>query len=134
MKLEKHHNSATGTGTRHTQQRDDLEVSSLYLMVATGAQCSDNSSEGLARVAQLFSYARKIAFEHMLENPSLELVRNFLLMSFYMLGACRRNSAFMYLGIASKSADILGLHVGAQYKHLSTSARITRSVYEVVSS
>ncbi|KAL1852096.1 hypothetical protein Daus18300_012308 [Diaporthe australafricana] len=36
-----------------------------------------------------------------------------------MLGACRRNSAFMYLGVASKSADILGLHAAAKHKHTS---------------
>lgn len=47
----------------------------------------------------------------MLENPSLEMVSLFLLMSFYMLGACRRNAAFMYLGVAARAAVALGLHI-----------------------
>ncbi|KAI8943672.1 hypothetical protein NX059_001656 [Plenodomus lindquistii] len=64
--------------------------------------------------------------EGMLEEPSLDLVRVFLLMAFYMFGACRRNSAFMYLGVASKAADILGLHVSAQYKRMSLDARNAR--------
>lgn len=40
----------------------------------------------------------------------MDLVRVFLLMSFYMLGACRRNAAFMYLGVAARAAVALGLH------------------------
>lgn len=40
----------------------------------------------------------------------MDLVRVFVLMSFYMLGACRRNAAFMYLGVASRAAVALGLH------------------------
>lgn len=40
----------------------------------------------------------------------MDLVRVFLLMSFYMFGACRRNAAFMYLGVAARSAVAVGLH------------------------
>lgn len=70
--------------------------------------------------------ARKIVFEGMLEDPTVHLVRIFLLMAFYMLGACRRNSAFMYIGVASKSADILGLHAAANVRHLPLAERETR--------
>lgn len=99
-------------------------------MVAIGAQCCGASPGDVTAAAGLFSYARKLALEKMLENPSLELVRAFLLMAFYMLGACRRNSAFMYLGVASKAADILGLHMPAQYKNLPSDARHARYVWE----
>lgn len=95
-------------------------------MIAIGAQCRGHGADDLAWAAKLFSYARKLALARMLENPSLQLVRVFLLMAFYMFGACRRNSAFMYLGVASKAADILGLHMSAQYKHLDTDARNAR--------
>lgn len=54
----------------------------------------------------------------MLCDPSVDMVRNFLLMSFYMLGACHRNAAFMYLGVASKAASALGLHRHDQYRDL----------------
>lgn len=105
---------------------NSLEIASLYLMVAIGAQCCGSSKEEVAQAAELFSYARKMALKRMLENPSLEMVRAFLLMAFYMFGACRRNSAFMYLGVASKAADILGLHMAAQHNYLSPQARNAR--------
>ncbi|KAJ4989221.1 hypothetical protein SVAN01_05300 [Stagonosporopsis vannaccii] len=103
-----------------------LEMASLYIMVAIGAQCYGPTKDAAVWAAELFSFARGLAFAQMLENPSLDLVRVFLLMAFYMFGACRRNSAFMYLGCASKAADILGLHVSAQHKHAAPSARDAR--------
>ena len=104
----------------------NLESAALYLMVAIGAQCYGPTKDAMVWAAELFSFARKLAFAQMLESPSLNLVRVFLLMAFYMFGACRRNSAFMYLGIASKSADILGLHMSAQQKHTVKSTRNAR--------
>jgi len=98
-------------------------------MVAIGAQCCGPTKDDVTWAAELFSYARKLALERMLEDPSLELVRVFLLMAFYMCGACRRNSAFMYLGVASRAADILGLHMSTPYKHLPMVARKTRYAY-----
>jgi hypothetical protein len=103
-----------------------LDSASLYLMVAIGAQCYGPTKEAVVWAAGLFSYARKLAFAQMLENPSLDLVRVFLLMAFYMFGACRRNSAFMYLGCASRAADILGLHESTQHKHTNPSTRNSR--------
>lgn len=64
----------------------------------------------------------------MLEDPTVNLVKAFVLMAFYMFGACRRNSAFMYLGVAAKSADILGLHAAAQHKLIPKAERDSRSV------
>lgn len=97
-------------------------------MIAIGAQCHGPDRDDIVEAAELFSYARKMALEKMLENPSLELVRVFLLMAFYMLGACRRNPAFMYLGVASKAADILGLHTSAHSSYMSSALRNTRYV------
>jgi len=54
----------------------------------------------------------------MLTNQSLSTVRLFLLLAFYMLGACHRNAASMYLGVAVKAAIVLGLHNSANYRHL----------------
>ncbi|KAL5406760.1 hypothetical protein PMIN03_007558 [Paraphaeosphaeria minitans] len=108
-----------------SQRLSSLQTASLYLMIAIGAQCRQ-SVDDATWAARLFSYARKLALEGMLADPSLDLVRTFLLMAFYMFGACRRNAAFMYLGVASKAADILGLHSSAQYKHLPQEARNAR--------
>lgn len=69
-----------------------------------------------------------MAFEKMLEDPTMNLARAFILLAFYMFGACRRNSAFMYLGVAAKSADILGLHAAAKNKHMSKAEQDSRSV------
>lgn len=69
-----------------------------------------------------------MAFNGMLEYPSINLVRMFLLMAFYMLGASRRNSAFMYIGVASKSADILGLHVSSYCDQMAEAEKTTRQV------
>ena len=92
-------------------------------MVAIGAQC-----EGVNVAAAYFLHARKMAFEGTLEDPSVDLVKNFLLMAFYMLGACRRNSAFMYIGVASRSAEILGLQSPANYAHMNDPDVDNRSV------
>lgn len=103
-----------------------LEMASLHLMVAIGAQCYGPTKDTVIWAAELFSYARRFAFAQMLESPSLDLVRVFLLMAFYMFGACRRNPAFMYLGCASRAADILGLHESAQHKHTTPPLRNAR--------
>jgi Fungal specific transcription factor domain len=53
--------------------------------------------------------AQRIAFEGLLCEPSIAMLQIFTLMAFYLMGACRRNAAFMYLGIACKAACSLGL-------------------------
>lgn len=73
-----------------------------------------------------------MAFERMLDDPTVNLVRTFLLMAFYMLGACRRNSAFMYIGVASKAADILGLDMPAHYERMTKAERYTRLVQHFI--
>ncbi|KAL2869176.1 Zn(II)2Cys6 transcription factor [Aspergillus lucknowensis] len=81
------------------------------IMIAIGAQSSKNNV-AITRVERyFFTRAQQCAFAGMLENPSLDLIRLFILMSFYMLGACRRNAAFMYLGVAARAAAALGLHL-----------------------
>lgn len=88
--------------------RDD--IAALYVAIAIGGQCRGSSPADLNLATKYFAEAQKSAFEGMLRDPSLKMVRLFLLMSFYMLGACHRNAAFMYLGVASKAGEALGLH------------------------
>lgn len=80
------------------------------VMIAIGAQSTRADASTLHAERFFFAQAQHRAFASMLENPSIDLVRLFLLMSFYMLGACRRNAAFMYLGVAARAAVALGLH------------------------
>ena len=79
-------------------------------MVAIGAQSLPNERKTLQVERFYFVRGQRRTFANMLEDPSVDLVRVFLLMSFYMLGACRRNTAFMYLGVASRAAVALGFH------------------------
>jgi hypothetical protein len=79
-------------------------------MVAIGAQSLPNDRKTIQVEQFYFARGQRRAFANMLEDPSVDLVRVFLLMSFYMLGACRRNTAFMYLGVASRAAVALGFH------------------------
>ncbi|KAJ5371496.1 uncharacterized protein N7496_007588 [Penicillium cataractarum] len=91
--------------------REEIHAAIGDLMIAIGAQsCSDEPEN--VQVEQFFvERGQRRAFASMLEDPSLDIVRVFLLLSFYMFGACRRNAAFMYLGVASRAAVALGLHV-----------------------
>lgn len=95
-------------------------------MVAIGSQCRGSNQVEIKQAGKYFAQAQKMAFVDMLQNPSLSMIRIFLLMAFYMLGACRRNTAFMYIGIASKAATILGLHIPYQHVRASTEERVVR--------
>ncbi|KAJ5352765.1 hypothetical protein N7452_001739, partial [Penicillium brevicompactum] len=90
--------------------REKTRAAIVDLMVAIGAQSRPNDPESLQTERFYFARGQQRAFANFLEDPSMDVVRVFVLMSFYMLGACRRNAAFMYLGVASRAAVALGLH------------------------
>lgn len=79
-------------------------------MIAIGAQSCTRDPVTLQAERLFFARGQRRAFANLLEDPSRDLVRVFLLLSYYMLGACRRNAAFMYLGVAARAAVVLGLH------------------------
>ena len=87
----------------------------MCLVLAIGRQCRVSSTMNLNNSQKYFTRGQQTAFEGMLEDPSIDIVRIFLLMTFYLLGACRRNAAFMYLGVAARAAHALGLHETDQY-------------------
>lgn len=95
-------------------------------MIAIGAQCHATDDEELHLANSYFSRAQRTAFAGMLQVPTVNLARSFALMAFYMLGACRRNSALMYIGIASSISMILGLHFPENYQHLQIQTREAR--------
>lgn len=80
------------------------------MVLAIGAQSYPSDPETTQMRLFFFTRGQRRAFAGFLEDPSTDLIRVFLLMSFYMFGACRRNTAFMYLGVAARSAVALGLH------------------------
>ncbi|WEW55956.1 hypothetical protein PRK78_001391 [Emydomyces testavorans] len=96
------------------------------LILAIGAQCPKADTTVAHKEKFHFSRGQKRAFAGMLEDPNLELVWAFLLMAFYMLGACRRNAGFMYLGVATRAAVALGLHNENSYACLAAIDRQKR--------
>ncbi|KAK1671850.1 hypothetical protein BDP55DRAFT_559584 [Colletotrichum godetiae] len=114
------------TGSLRSDSAADSErLLCLYMMIAIGAQCRGQIGDA-PKAFRYFSEARKLSFEGMLSDPSLNTARGFVLMAFYMFGACRRNSAFMYLGVATKAASVMGLHMAEQFQSLSESERSLR--------
>lgn len=114
-----HHNMLSpGSFISEEDKSTRAERASLSMMLAIGSQCRAQNPVDAFNAARCFTCAQKWAFEGFLCDPSLDMVRVFLLMAFYMLGACHRNAAFMYLGIASKAACALGLHRKGQDKGL----------------
>lgn len=79
-------------------------------MLAIGAQCRGQGESDRRRSALYFSQVKQAVFQDSLLEPSLDMAVTFILMAFYMFCASRRNTASLYLGIASRAATILGLH------------------------
>lgn len=87
---------------------DEDTVSSIfYLVLAIGAQVSTTNQ---TVPEQYFVSGRQLAFSAFTETPSLYTIQSYVLISMYMLGACRRNGAFMNLGIALRAAYAVGIH------------------------
>ncbi|KAB8265889.1 hypothetical protein BDV32DRAFT_134498 [Aspergillus pseudonomiae] len=111
-------------GQLESHVKEDLTA--VYMMIAIGAQCKGRTQEDLLCAARYFSQARKMAFGGFLEDPTVYMARDFLLMAFYMFGACRRNAAFMYIGVAARASIVLGLHVSGQYRQMPVEDRARR--------
>lgn len=90
--------------------RDD-DLATMYLILAIGGRCRSSNASDKRVASTFFAQGQQIAFRDMLQDPTISMVVNFVLMAFYMFASSRRNTGLLYLGIASKSATILGLHV-----------------------
>ncbi|KAK4241215.1 hypothetical protein C8A03DRAFT_12548 [Achaetomium macrosporum] len=91
-----------------TRSRDSaVDVSSAvnYLVLAIGCQKSDENT------AQLYyDYARNLAFASLSGDLGVASVQAFILITFYSLGACQLNAAFLFFGIAARAAYSIGIH------------------------
>ncbi|UDD63985.1 hypothetical protein AFCA_011239 [Aspergillus flavus] len=90
------------------------DAAAMDVALAIGAQV-EGSPEDTHFANSYFHRARQVAFADMLMVQNVETVRLFLLMAFYMLGACHRNAASMFLGVAARAAIILELHSSEAY-------------------
>ncbi|KAF2712810.1 hypothetical protein K504DRAFT_427436 [Pleomassaria siparia CBS 279.74] len=97
-------------------KREDLAAHDMALAIGSQARASGPRDAQIA--AMYFSRAQSMAFQDMLTHTSLTMVRLFILLAFFTLGACQHNAAFMYLGVASKAAIVLGLHQPMSWKRL----------------
>ncbi|KAK4034138.1 hypothetical protein C8A01DRAFT_49411 [Parachaetomium inaequale] len=92
----------------HARPRDnavDVPSAVNYLVLAIGCQKSDEHT------AQLyFDYARNVAFASLSGNVGVASVQVFILITFYSLGACQINGAFLFFGIAARAAYSIGIH------------------------
>ncbi|GKZ35532.1 hypothetical protein AbraIFM66950_006194 [Aspergillus brasiliensis] len=110
------------TSTSTTVRREDLAA--ICVALAIGAQVRGSDGDSLI-ANDYFRRARQVAFTDMLMGQNIGTVRLFLLMTFYMLGACHRNAASMFLGVAARAAVILELHTPEGY-----SSTLSREEYE----
>ncbi|KAL7946791.1 hypothetical protein V8C42DRAFT_352305 [Trichoderma barbatum] len=93
----------------------DISVTSrgaaiLYLVLAYAAQTRSASAQDLHRSQSFFYHGRRIALMELTEYPTMETAQAFTLISLYMLGCCRRDGAYLNLGIAISAARSLGYH------------------------
>ncbi|KIW40352.1 uncharacterized protein PV06_07555 [Exophiala oligosperma] len=91
-----------------TSDQTDSYGSIYYLVLAIGAQTSAEDKDDLAEM--YFNHGRYLTALLYMEEPSLLSVQSHVLIAMYMLGASRRNAAFMQLGTAARAAHALGLH------------------------
>jgi len=91
-----------------TCQDSPLPMPIYYLVLAIGAQTAHKPMDELAE--KLFTHGRYITAQTLMEDPSTLTVQSYALITMYLLGSCRRNAAFMHLGIAVRAAYAIGLH------------------------
>lgn len=91
--------------SHHSEDRSSI----FYLVMAIGAQVASDASNQ-EEAEHYFHHGRQLAFSTFTEAPSIRTVQSYALICIYMLGACRRNGAFMNLGIAVRAAYALGIH------------------------
>ncbi|KAL2144366.1 hypothetical protein VTI28DRAFT_9190 [Corynascus sepedonium] len=92
-------------GGRPRDNTVDVPSAVNYLVLAIGCQKSD---EHTAQV--YFEYARNLAFASLSGNVGVASVQAFILITFYSLGACQINGAFLFFGIAARAAYSIGIH------------------------
>jgi hypothetical protein len=92
-----------------SQSTLDEAWSPIYFLVfAIGAQTCPENQDATADL--YFNYGRLLTAANLMEDPSIATLKACAIITMYLLGACRRNAAFMYLGTAVRAAYALGLH------------------------
>ncbi|KAM5354672.1 hypothetical protein ACJ41O_001319 [Fusarium nematophilum] len=90
------------------EDKADPASSVYHLVFAIGAQTGPEDKDELAET--FFNYGRYLTVETLMEDPGITTIQAFALIAMYLLGASRRNAAFMYLGMGVRAAYAIGLH------------------------
>ncbi|KAF2796944.1 hypothetical protein K505DRAFT_192414, partial [Melanomma pulvis-pyrius CBS 109.77] len=99
----------------------------FFLVLAIGAQSRSADALDERRAQVYFNHGRQLACLNLLDDPSIATTQAYILIAFHMLAACRRNGAYMNLGIAARSAHAMGLHRRAANAALDDSDAMSRS-------
>ncbi|KAJ9157980.1 Zinc c6 transcription factor [Pleurostoma richardsiae] len=98
-------------------ERDAMDAI-FFLIFAIGAQTGPEDQDELAE--QYFNYGRYLTMPWTMEEPSISAIQAYVLITMFLLGASRRNAAFMHLGVAVRAAYAMGIHraqVNAIFDH-----------------
>lgn len=106
---------------------EDVKCIFLDLAIAIGARCHPNYQTFAPCERAHIDRVWRMVDLRLLDHVTLDTVRISLLLAFYMLCACRRNTGYMYLGIAARVSHTLGLHYN---ESLSTRAEEHHVRYE----
>ena len=94
------------------------------ITIAIGALCHPDVMAYRICEQAHFERARPYFSLDKLGDLSLDTVRLFILGAFYMLSACHRNMGYIYLGVAARTAHVMGLH------HIGLSPNLTETENE----
>ncbi|UPK94346.1 hypothetical protein LCI18_005281 [Fusarium solani-melongenae] len=85
----------------------EAQTAIFFLIFAIGAQTCPDDRENTAE--RYFNYGRFLTTSVVMEDISIPTIQCNILITMYLLGASRRNAAFMYLGSAVRAAYALGI-------------------------
>lgn len=85
----------------------EAQTAIFFLIFAIGAQTCPDDRENAAE--RYFNYGRFLATSVVMEDISIPAIQCNILVTMYLLGASRRNAAFIYLGSAVRAAYALGV-------------------------
>jgi hypothetical protein len=101
-------------------------IAVLFLILAYGAQARSAGTVDSQFSEYYYHHGRQLALLELTDEPRLETVQAFVLISLYMLAMSQRNGSFLNLGIAISAAKSLGFHrddVNAMFPEDSTHLR-----------
>ncbi|KAF2822926.1 hypothetical protein CC86DRAFT_396486 [Ophiobolus disseminans] len=88
-----------------TAHQDDAAAAVFFLVLAIGAQESDES-----KGETWFAHARDILLKNMCNSMNVATVQGFTLVAIFMLRAFQPNGAYLYFSLAARTAYAIGIH------------------------